>query len=92
MQNHCDCPFPISRGTRQGTWSADDWYNFACIFAVASRKIEDKKQEYANRALSLLQKAVDNGFRNALLLRADSNFDALRDCDDFRKLQEALGQ
>ena len=29
--------------TRGGGWNATQWYDFACVYAVASGKIADKK-------------------------------------------------
>ena len=44
--------------TQSSNWNAGEWYNFACVYAVASGKIADKKQEYADRAMELLTLAV----------------------------------
>lgn len=69
-----------------GSPSAEEWYGFACIYAVASGKIAGKKQEYASRAIELLQKAVRLGFENADRMAKDPDLDSLRDRDDFKQL------
>lgn len=76
--------------TKASKCSADEWYNFACFYAVASGKVADKKQEYADRAMELLQKAVATGWRNAAHMAKDTDLDALRDRADFQKLTAAL--
>src|SRR5262249_4979913 len=43
--------------TNAWKWSAAQWYNFACVYAVASGKVADKKPEYADRAMELLRQA-----------------------------------
>ena len=54
------------------------WYDFACFYAVASGKVADKKQEYADRAMELLHKAVQAGYRDAAHLKKDTDLDPLR--------------
>jgi hypothetical protein len=34
--------------TKSSDWNPGQWYNFACVYAVASGKLSDKKQEYAD--------------------------------------------
>jgi hypothetical protein len=75
---------------RSTTGSADRWYGLACFFAVASGKSADKRQEYADRAMELLQKAVKAGFRNVAHMARDSDLDGLRGRDDFKKLMRSL--
>jgi serine/threonine-protein kinase len=67
-------------------WNAAQWYNFACVYAVASGKVADKKQEYADRAMALLRRAVQAGLKEAAHLARDTDLDPLRDRDDFKKL------
>ncbi|HLN29780.1 MAG TPA: serine/threonine-protein kinase [Gemmataceae bacterium] len=71
-------------------WSADNWYNFACVYAAASGKIADKKQEYANRAMELLQKAVQAGYNDPANMKTDTDLDSLRGREDFKKLLAGL--
>ncbi|MFN0019048.1 MAG: protein kinase domain-containing protein [Pirellulaceae bacterium] len=74
------------------TGSADEYYVFACFFAVASGKIADKQQVYAERAMKLLQQAVKAGFDNAAHMRKDADVDPLREREDFKKLLAELEQ
>jgi tetratricopeptide (TPR) repeat protein len=66
--------------------SADDLYNFAILYSVASSKVAAKKLEYANTSMDLLQKAVVAGFDNITFLKTTPALHPLRDRDDFRKL------
>src|SRR5262249_15482366 len=67
-------------------WTANQWYEFASVYALASGKTADKKQEYADRAMELLHQAVKTGFSNAAYMNKDSDLNALRDREDFKKL------
>ena len=57
---------------------------------MASGKIADKKQEYADQAMALLQKSVDAGYQNAAHMQQDADLDPLRDREDFKKLLAKL--
>jgi hypothetical protein len=70
--------------------SPDNLYNFAVVYAIASGKFADRKLEYANRAMELLQKAVETGFREAAHMKKNTNLDSLRDRKDFKKLMADL--
>ena len=72
--------------TKHPSWNADRWYNFACAYSLASAKIAEKQQEYADRAMELLQKAVKEGWNAADHTTNDPDLDPLRDRDDFKKL------
>jgi serine/threonine protein kinase/tetratricopeptide (TPR) repeat protein len=65
-------------------------YDSACVYALASVKSADKKQEYADRAMQLLQRAVKAGFNNAARLRKNPDLDPLRAREDFQKLIAGL--
>ncbi len=67
-------------------------YNLASLCALASGKVEDKKQEYADQAMELLQKAVKAGYIDASHMAKDTDLDPLRDRDDFKKLLESLSK
>jgi tetratricopeptide (TPR) repeat protein len=71
-------------------WLADGWYNSACVYAVASGKVAGKEREYADRAVSLLRRAVQAGYRDAAHMRKDPDLDALRGREDFKKLLAGL--
>jgi hypothetical protein len=68
------------------------WYDFACVYALASGKAADKKQEYADRAMQLLREAVKAGFNDAAHMAKDKDLDGLRPRDDFKKLLESLAK
>jgi tetratricopeptide (TPR) repeat protein len=61
-------------------------YNLACFFALASGKITDKKQEYGNRAMEWLQKAVKAGYTDAAQFKRDTDLESIREREDFKKL------
>jgi tetratricopeptide (TPR) repeat protein len=76
----------IAELTAAREWDSDQWYNFACFYAVASGKATDKKQEYADRAMELLRKAVQAGWKNGAHMSRDSDLDPLREREDFKRL------
>jgi tetratricopeptide (TPR) repeat protein len=76
--------------TKAWKWSANQWYDFACVYAVASGQVDAKKEEYADRAMELLRQAVKAGFKDAAHLGKDTDLDALRDRADFTKLVTML--
>jgi tetratricopeptide (TPR) repeat protein len=78
--------------TKSSHWNPVQWYTFACIYAVASARSADKKQEYANRAMDLLHRAVEAGYRDAALMAKDTALDPLRGRDDFKKLLAELAK
>ena len=82
----------VAELTKQPSWSAPQWYDFACVYAVAGGKSTDKRKEYADRAMELLQKAVKGGYKDAAHMAKDTDLDALRGRDDFKKLMEELGK
>jgi serine/threonine protein kinase/Flp pilus assembly protein TadD len=80
----------VAELTKSSNWNANDWYNFACVYAVASSKIPEKKKTYADRAMELLKKAIQAGYKDAANMKQDTDLDALRDRDDFKKLLAEL--
>ncbi len=72
--------------TKRANWTAWQWYNFACVYSLASTKLDDKKKEYADRAMELLQQAVKAGWNDAKHTSKDTDLDPLRDREDFKKL------
>jgi hypothetical protein len=72
--------------------TADQWYNFACIYSIASSKIDDKKKEYGDRAIELLKKAVEAGWKDAAHIEQDTDLGPLRDRDDFKNLLAELSR
>lgn len=81
---------PGANATGLANWNADQWYDFACVYAVASGKLTDKQDEYAKRAVELLQQAVKAGWEDASQMKQDANLDPLRDREDFQKLLAEL--
>jgi len=65
-------------------WNHVQWYDFACVYAIAGGKTAAKKDEYARRAMELLNAAVKAGYKSPFLA-ADKDLDALRDRDDFKQ-------
>jgi tetratricopeptide (TPR) repeat protein len=64
----------------------DQLYDFACVYSIASDKVADKKQEYADRAMELLEKAVKAGYKDAAHMAKDTDLDPIRGREDFKKL------
>jgi WD40 repeat protein len=67
-------------------WNAGQWYDFACVYSLASGKSADKKREYADRAMELLRNAVTAGYKDAGHMKQDTDLDPLRGRADFKKL------
>jgi non-specific serine/threonine protein kinase/serine/threonine-protein kinase len=70
-------------------------YNAACYRAVAAKVIRTTDRSpvgaqafaaEANRAVAWLRQAVAAGYKKVAMLKHDSDLDALRDRDDFRKI------
>ena len=76
--------------TKSGGWPARNWYDFACVYAVASDKLPDRRDELATRAVELLRKAVAAGYRDRAHMDKDADLDPLRGRPDFRTLVESL--
>jgi serine/threonine protein kinase len=73
-----------------GKWEAGQWYDLASVLAVASGKIADKKQQYADRAMELLRNAVQAGYQDGANMAKDADLDPLRTRNDFKKLLAEL--
>jgi serine/threonine protein kinase len=76
----------VAECTKSSNWNAENWYDFACVYAIASGKNVQKKQEYSDRAMELLNKAVKEGYADAAHMKEDSDLDSLRQRDDFKRL------
>jgi tetratricopeptide (TPR) repeat protein len=66
----------------------EDLYNAACGYALCA-PLADKpetKGEYAARAVELLRQAVAKGFKDVAQMKKDTDLDALRQRDDFKKV------
>jgi len=73
-------------------WRDVYWYNFACVYAIASSKILDKEKEYSDRAMDMLLKAVALGYKNAAQIEKDTDLDPIRKREDFQKLMVELAE
>jgi eukaryotic-like serine/threonine-protein kinase len=76
----------VAELTKSSNWNTGQWYDFVCVYSLASGKIAGKKAEYTDRAMELLQKAVKAGYKNAAHMKKDTDLDPLRDREDFKKL------
>jgi serine/threonine-protein kinase len=81
--------------------SALEHYNAACILASCgplaekdpnASEVERKERAggYADRAVGLVQQAIQKGFRNLELLKTDPDLEPLRGRDDFKQLLNQL--
>jgi len=76
----------IDELTKASGWSASQWYDFACVYALASAKSATAKEQFGKRAVELLRLAVEHGFANAAQFEKDSDLDSLRSRPDFQQL------
>ncbi len=68
---------------------AGQLYNFACFYSLASGKVADKRQEFADTAMVLLEQAVQAGYNHAKM-KKDDDLTPLRERDDFKKMLAEL--
>jgi hypothetical protein len=80
----------VAELTKNANLNAGQWYNFACVYSVASGKMPDNRQEYTDRAMELLRKSVNAGFKDAANMAKDTDLDPLREREDFKKLVAEL--
>ncbi|HEV3301527.1 MAG TPA: hypothetical protein VG055_17875 [Planctomycetaceae bacterium] len=80
----------VCSGPKSSDWNGENWCNFACVYAGASGKSPQRKQEYGDRAMELLTKAVKAGFKHAATMRQDNDLSSLRDRVDLKKLISEL--
>jgi tetratricopeptide (TPR) repeat protein len=67
----------------------DAIYDTACIYALSSAAASSDAQQsecYAARAVELLRRAIQKGFRDVQHMKQDSDLDSLRKREDFQKL------
>ncbi len=75
----------------------DVQYNFACAYALASSRIEDRKEEFQAKAVSILEELFSKGYFRSEIRRKhvpkDTDLDALRQRSDFvallKKIQDS---
>ena len=80
----------VAELTKTENWDAGTWYNVACVYAVAGGKIAGKRQEYSDRAMELLTKAVAAGWSDAAHTAGDPDLEPLRARLDFQNLLASL--
>ncbi len=71
-------------------WDMHDWYDLACVYSIASKMNEIHNQEYSDRAMKLLTRAIESGWKDVELLKSDTELDPLRERDDFKTLTAEL--
>jgi serine/threonine protein kinase/tetratricopeptide (TPR) repeat protein len=76
--------------TPAAKFTAGTLYDFACVYSVASGKIAEKKQAYADRAMELLRRSARAGFKDADVLKKDPDLEPIRHRDDFKKFVQEL--
>ena len=76
----------VAEMTQSSKWNASQWYDFACVYAVCSGKIADKKQEYTDRAMELLTLACAAGLQGCRPHEDGHRPRPLRDRADFKTL------
>jgi serine/threonine protein kinase/tetratricopeptide (TPR) repeat protein len=64
-------------------------YNIACLHAMMISKAADRNKQ-ADLAMESLNRAVAAGFKDVALIKQDTDLDALRGRDDFKKLVAQL--
>ena len=72
--------------TKSSKWNAGQWYDFACVYALASGQDAARREEYAARAVGLLRQAIAKGYQDADHMAKDADLDPLRKREDFQKL------
>lgn len=60
-------------------------YNAGCFYALSSGKVPARRDEFGNRAMTLLQQASKAGFNKAAVAKTDTDLDPLRGRDDFKQ-------
>jgi len=69
---------------------AAQWYNFACVFSIASVNADGNHQDHAKQAVDQLWQAVQAGFDDVKSLKSDPDLDAVRDRPDFQEILAEL--
>jgi eukaryotic-like serine/threonine-protein kinase len=102
--DRCAEALPICRATaekweKRNHTDPESLYNAACFRAVTAAVIHGADKSAgaakeaaaeADRAMAWLKQAVAAGFNDAAQMKKDSDLDALRDREDFKKLLAAL--
>ncbi len=65
-------------------------YDFACVYAIASREAPAQQEERGRRAVEILRQAVRAGLNDVGHLKRDKDLDAVRGRQDFQQLLSDL--
>jgi tetratricopeptide (TPR) repeat protein len=76
--------------TKSTNWTAMQWYSFANMYALASTKLADRKKEYEDRAMELLQRALKSGFADIERMKTEPALAPIRSREEFKRLIEQL--
>lgn len=71
-------------------WRSVEWYLFARVYAKAGGSVAEKREQYLDRAMMMLQKAMESGYKNAAQLKQDNDLALLHDRADFKQLIQKL--
>jgi tetratricopeptide (TPR) repeat protein len=80
----------VAELTKSSHWNADQWYDFACVYALAAGRDSTSREAHAIRAVELLRRAVAAGYRDAAHMAADPDLAALKTRNDFREVLARL--
>jgi tetratricopeptide (TPR) repeat protein len=72
------------------TWTAQDWYHFSWVYALASAKLPDRKAEYGGVSVELVRKAIAAGFRDVADLKRNRFLAPVRQREDFKQVVAEL--
>jgi hypothetical protein len=68
-------------------------YDCACVISLCSSGIKDdaeKKKQYADKAIKILDRAIASGYANMENLKSDDDLIAIRDREDFKSMLSSL--
>jgi hypothetical protein len=71
-------------------WNQVNWYDIACNYGRISPHIAGRQKELEDRAMELLIKAVDKGFRDADFMARDATLEPIRKRPEFAGLLERI--
>jgi serine/threonine protein kinase len=94
LQRHAEAAAEAEDLLRLNKNSVDRLCKLAVVHALSAAAARDadrpQAEQYAARAVQLLQQAVAKGYKNVEALQRDADFDALRQRPDFQKLLNDL--
>lgn len=92
--DHAGAVSDAEEWAKQPNLSANDMYDLACVFALAAQAAQPSPlaDRYASRAVELIRKAINAGFRDAEHMKRDKDLDSLRSRTDFGKVFAELAE